>query len=86
MDHALARAARPRTRIFEKRQIEPGAAVVIAIEEVVDGRVVLVDRLLDEPEPEHAGVEIDVRLGVAGDRADVMDAFELHCVSSLGST
>ena len=27
---------------------------------------------------EHPGVEVDVRLRVAGDRADVVDAFESH--------
>jgi len=45
---------------------------------VVHGRVVLVDRLLDEPEPERAGVELDVLRRVARDRGDVVDAFELH--------
>ena len=78
MDRAVARTARPHAWILEERQVEPGAAVVIAVEEVVDGRVVLVDGLLDEPEPEQAGIEIEVRLGVAGDRADVVDAVEFH--------
>ena len=78
MDHALAGAAGRRPGVFEEGQVEAGAAGVIAIEEVVDGGVVLVDGLLDHPEPEHPGVEIDVRLRVAGDRADVMDALEFH--------
>jgi hypothetical protein len=45
---------------------------------VIDGRVVLVDRLLYETQPEHPRVEVDVARGVAGDGGDVMDAFELH--------
>ena len=45
---------------------------------MVDGRVVLVDGLLDEPEPELVGVEVDVALRVAGDRRHVVDAFEFH--------
>ena len=38
----------------------PGAALLVGVEEVVDGRVVLVDRLLDQAQTEHAGVEVDV--------------------------
>src|SRR2546428_680244 len=55
-----------------------GAASVIAVEEVVDGGVVLVDGLFNHPEPKDPGVEVDVRLRVAGDRADVMYALEFH--------
>jgi hypothetical protein len=50
---------------------------------VVDGRVVLVDRLLHEPQAEHADVELDVGGRVARDRGDVVDAFELHESRSL---
>src|SRR5204862_547380 len=44
----------------------------------VDGRVVLVDALLDEPQAEHGRVEVDVAGRVARDRGDVVNAFELH--------
>src|SRR5207237_5079716 len=36
--------------VFEEGEIGAGAAVLIGIEKVVDGRVVLVDRLLDQPQ------------------------------------
>ena len=57
---------------------EPGLAALVGVEQVVDGRVVLVDRLLDDPEAEHAHVEVDVPRRVAGDAGDVVDALELH--------
>ena len=60
----------------------PGDAVLVGIEEVVDARVVLVDGLRDQPQAEHAGVEVDVARGVAGDRGDVVDAVETHQVSA----
>src|SRR5207247_6082131 len=68
----------PRARILEERDVRAGAADLIGVKEVVDGRVVLVDRLLDEPEPEHARVVLDVLRRVARDAGDVVDAFELH--------
>jgi hypothetical protein len=48
---------------------------------VVDGRVVLVDGLLDQAQAEPIDVEVDVRLRVARDRGDVVDAFESHDLS-----
>jgi hypothetical protein len=45
---------------------------------VVDGRIVLVDGLLDEPEPEEPRVEVDVPGRVRGDAGDVVDPLELH--------
>jgi hypothetical protein len=38
----------------KKVRSDPGVAVLVGVEEVVDGRVVLVDRLRDEPQAEHA--------------------------------
>jgi hypothetical protein len=52
--------------------------VLVGVEEVVDGGVVLVHRLLDHPQPQDARVEVDVARGVARDRRDVMDSVELH--------
>jgi len=45
---------------------------------VIDGRIVLVHRLLDEPQAEDAGVEVDVPRRVARDQRDVVDPLELH--------
>ena len=79
MDHARARRGRGAAPgVLEERQVHPRRAVLVAVEEVVHGRVVLVDRALDHPQAEHAGVELDVPGGVTGDRGDVVDALEPH--------
>jgi hypothetical protein len=81
VDHAVARAPRSGARVLEERQVKAGVGVLVAIEEVVDGRVVLVDRLLDEAEAHDPHVEVDVALRVGGDCGDVVYAVELHdCV------
>jgi hypothetical protein len=58
----------------KEREVGSGMTVGVGVEEVVRARVVLVHALLHEPHAEHAGVEVQVLLGVAGDRRDVMDA------------
>jgi hypothetical protein len=73
VDHAGASPTRSHPRVLEEGEIGPGVAALVGEEEVVDGRVVLVDRFLDHPQPHHARVEIDVALGVLGDRGDVVD-------------
>ena len=78
MDHPVAGATGRGARVLEEGQVHPGRAVLVAVEEVVDGRVVLVDRALDHPQAEQARVELDVPGGVAGDRSDVVDALEPH--------
>ena len=78
VDHPGARAPGNRSRILEEGQIAPGAPDLVGVEQVVDGRVVLVDRLLHEAQPEDAGVEVEVPRRVARDRRDVMDPFESH--------
>ena len=60
-----------------------GAALLVGVEEVVDGGVVLVDRLLDEAQPEHPRVEVEVPRRVAGDAGDVVDAVQFHSRSFL---
>jgi hypothetical protein len=50
VDHAVTRAPRGGARVLEERQVEAGVGVLVPVEEVVDGRVVLVDRLLHEAE------------------------------------
>ena len=79
VDHAVAGAAGSGAGVLEEGEVEPGVGVLVAVEEVVDRRVVLVDRLLDQPQAEDSHIEVDVALGVAGDCRDVMDAVEIHC-------
>ena len=81
--HPRAGTALARPGVFEKRDVGPGVAVFVRVEEVVDGGVVLVDGLLYKPQPEQPRVELDVPRRVRGDGGDVMDAFELHAAFNL---
>src|SRR3954452_3090157 len=76
--HPGARAPAPRVGVLEGRDVATGLAALVGVEEVVDGRVVLVDALLHEPQPEHPRVEVDVARRVPRDRRDVVDPLELH--------
>ncbi len=78
VDHPGARAAGRGARVLEEGDVRACAPLLVRVEEVVDGRIVLVDRLLHEPQPEDARVEVDVAGRVAGDARDVMDAVEPH--------
>ena len=71
-------AAAAGVRVLEEGQVASGAPLLVGVEEVVDGRVVLVHGLLDEPEAEDANVEVDVAGRVGGDARDVVDALEAH--------
>jgi hypothetical protein len=84
MHHPGSRAARDGARVLEEGQLRAGAALLVGVEQVVDARVVLVDRLGHQAQAEHARVEVDVARGVARDRGDVMDAFEPHPSDSSG--
>ena len=66
---------------LEEGEIGAGAALLVGEEEVVDGRVVLVDRLLDQAQAHHPRVEVDVALRVGRDRGDVVNSLELHCLT-----
>jgi hypothetical protein len=82
VDHSRARPAAGRSGELEERQVRAGIALLVGVEEVVDGGLVLVDRLLHEAQTHQAGVEVDVALRLRGDRRDVVDSFELHrCLS-----
>src|SRR5919109_1507097 len=85
VDHSRAGAAAGKAWILEERQVEAGRGVLVAVEQVVDRRVVLIDGLLDHPKAHHARVEVDVAGRVAGDRGDVVDAVELHASLRIGS-
>ncbi len=76
--HPGSGPAAPHSRILEERDVTTRRPLLVGVEEVVHGRVVLVHRLLHEPEPENAGVEIDVPWGIARDARHVVDAVEPH--------
>jgi hypothetical protein len=78
VDHPGARAPRRRARVLEEGDVRARAPLLVRVEQVVDGRIVLVDRLLDHAQAEGAGVELDVLRSVAGDVRHVMDAVESH--------
>ena len=67
--------------VLKEGEVRSGAALLVGEEEVIDGRVVLVDGLLDQAEAEHSRVEVDVALGVLGYRGYVVDSLELHPVT-----
>jgi len=49
----------------------------VSVVEMVCARVVKIDREFDEPQPQQPDIEIDVRLRMAGDGGDVVDAEDL---------
>ena len=65
-------------RVLEEREVRARVPGLVGVEEVVDGRVVLVDRLLHHPQAENARIEVDVRLRLSGDRGDVMYPLQAH--------
>jgi hypothetical protein len=75
-DHPGAGAAWLRAGVLEEGDVGTGRAVLVGVEQVVDARVVLVDRLLDQAKTEHARIEVHVARGVAGDQGDVVDAVD----------
>ncbi len=78
MHHARPRMPAPRAQVLEEGDVRARGAALVRVEQVVDGRVVLVDGLLDQAQAEHAHVEVDVARRVAGDRSDVVDSLEAH--------
>ena len=78
MHHAAAGPPRARVWVLKEGEVAAGAPLLVSVEEVVDGRIVLVDRLLDEPQAEDADVEVDVARRVARDAGDVVNPLEAH--------
>src|ERR671925_664867 len=78
VDHPGPRPSAPGVRVLEEGDVAARAPDLVGVEEVVDGRVVLVDGLLDEPEAQRAGVELDVAWCVRRDARDVVDPLKLH--------
>src|SRR5207245_2254988 len=81
VDHPRARAALSQAWILEEGEVGAGASFLVGVEEVVDGGVVLVNRLLDQAHAHDAGVEEQVLRGVGRDRAYVVDAVQWFHVS-----
>ena len=75
---ADAGPSRRHMRPGEEGQDRAGPPGLVAVVEVVGAGIVEVDGLLDEPQAERPGVEVDVAAGVAGDRRDVVDAVLGH--------
>ncbi len=71
------------TRVLEERDVASRCSVLVRVEEVVDGRVVLIDRLLHHPQAENARVEVDVARRIARDAGHVMDAVERQLFQTL---
>ena len=78
LDHAGARIAPRRAGVLEEGQVGSVRADFVSVEQVVDRRIVLVDRFLDQAEAEQSGVELDVLRGVRRDRGDVVNPLEPH--------
>ena len=80
--------AEPRRRHVgprEERQVRPGVAFGVRVEEVIGAGIVLVDAALDEAHPEDAGVEVEVFLGGPGYRRDVVQPFDsIHTTTIAG--
>ena len=78
VDHPAAGASGDGGRVLEEGDVAAGTPSLVRVEEVVDGRIVLVDRLLHQAQAEEPRVEIDVPRRVARDAGDVVDPFEAH--------
>src|SRR5262249_46291888 len=81
MPHSWRSHLRPR----EERHIGAGVTLGVGIEEMIGARVVLIDTLLDEPHAEYTCVEVQVLLGRAGNRRNVMKAVDVPHVRSYTS-
>src|SRR5262249_36390456 len=66
----------------KKCEVGAGMAFRVRVEQVIRAGIVLVDRLLDEPHPENACVEIEVFLRRTGNGGDGMKSVDaLHGAS-----
>jgi hypothetical protein len=82
--HARARASARDAGVLEERDVRPWFTGLVRVKQVVHGGLVLVDRLLHEPQTENPRVEVHVALGLRRDCSYVVDAFELHRISWFG--
>ena len=63
-----------RRRKIEEGEIGAGVGFAVGVEQVIGGDVILVDRLLDQPHAEQAGVEGQIVPRLRGDRGQVMNS------------
>jgi hypothetical protein len=78
VDHARAGAASGGAGELEPGEDRAGRAGLVAEVQVVGVGRVEVHGLLDHPQAEDVGIELDVLLRVGGDHRDVVHALELH--------
>src|SRR5947209_12021065 len=78
--HNLSRSTRPATRArpCEKCDCSTWASGSIAIIQMVSRGIVEIDCPLGEPKPQKLRVKINIALGIAGDRGDMMNTVEFH--------
>ncbi len=70
---------------WEEGHDAPRRAHLVTEVEVVGAGIVEVHRALDEAQPEHPGIEVEVPLRIAGDRGDVVNAVDrLHVLLGSG--
>ncbi len=68
--------------ILKEGQVGAGSSCLVAVEQVIDAGIVLIDGLGHQAQSQDARVEVDVARRVGGDGGDVMNALELHPWSS----
>src|SRR5580658_5441270 len=62
----------------EEREDRSRMSDLVAVIQVVGPRIIKVDRLLDEAQPERTGVEVEIAVGPSRDSGHVMDARHGH--------
>jgi hypothetical protein len=79
---ALSSPSRMRPR--KERENAAWMAELVTEVEVIGGRIVEVYSPLDEPQPQNAGVEVEISLRIARDTGDVVNAggLESHCTDN----
>ena len=70
-----------RGRKIEEGEVGAGVGLAVGVEQMVGADVVLVDGLLDQPHAEQAGVEGQILARLRGDRGQVVNSGQLHCIS-----
>ena len=78
VNHAGSRPPGTGSGILEKGDVRAGVALLVSVEEMVDGGVVLVDALFHQPQPQDPRVEIDVPGRIRRDASDVVDPLQPH--------
>src|SRR5206468_11271744 len=72
----------PPVTVGERGPHRPRRAALVAVVEVIDAAVVEVHRLLDQPEPQRPGGEVEILLRVRDGGGDVVQAQNAHEISA----